>query len=102
VKVLDFQYPFSSYTIDSNVTENAFLNKLDIADHENFYRLAELDIRNNLAFMGIKEATEEKTRLLLTGLLKNLGYEEIYITFKPGEFIEEIKFNEEQPNEEAD
>lgn len=99
VKVLDFQYPFSSYKIDSTVTENAFLNKLDIKDHEHFYRLAELDIRNNLSHMGIKEATEEKTRILINGLLKNLGYEEIYIRFKPGEFIEELKLMEEEKND---
>lgn len=99
VKVLDFQYPFSSYKIDSTVTENAFLNKLDIKDHEHFYQLAELDIRNNLSHMGIKEATEEKTRILIVGLLKNLGYEEIYIRFKPGEFIEELKLTEEEKND---
>ncbi|MFI5220046.1 MAG: DUF4230 domain-containing protein [Bacteroidia bacterium] len=96
VKVLDFQYPFSSYKIDSSITENAFLNKLDIKDHEHFYQLAELDIRNNLSHMGIKEATEEKTRNLITGLLKNLGYEEIYIKFKPGKFIEELDLLEEE------
>jgi len=102
VKVLDFQYPFSKYRIDSNVTQDAFLNKLDITDHEHFYQLAELDIRNHLPFMGIKEATEEKTRLLLIGLLKNLGYEEIYITFKPGKFIQEINLTDEQQNDQAD
>jgi hypothetical protein len=98
VKVLIFEYPFSSYKIDSSITENAFLNKLDIQDHEHFYQLAELDIRNNLAFTGIKELTEEKTRILLTGVLKNLGYEEIYIRFKPGEFIEELNLTEEEKN----
>ena len=98
VKVLDFQYPFSTYRIDSSVTENAFLNKMDIKDHEYFYQLAELDIRNNLSRMGIREATEEKTRNLLTGLLKNLGYEEIYIKFRKGPIIEPLKLNDEEDN----
>ena len=99
VKVLDFQYPFSSYVIDSNITENAFLNSLDIKDHEHFYQLAELDIRNKLSYMGIKEVTEEKTRIMLTGLLKNLGYEDIYIKFKQGKFIEELNLTEEEKND---
>lgn len=90
VEVLDFSYPFSRYEIDSTVTRNAFLNKMDVLDHEKFYMMAELDIRNNLKYTGIKTATEQKTRLMMEGLLKNLGYEEIYITFKDGVFIEEV------------
>ena len=93
VQVLDFSYPFSTYKIDSTITKNTFLNQIDILDHERFYMMAELDIRNNLKYTGIKEATETKTRLLMEGLLKNLGYEEIYITFKEGELIQEIAFD---------
>lgn len=87
VKVLDFQYPFSKFRIDTNITENAFLNTLDVTDYENFYQLAQLDIWDHLSDMGIQKATEDKTRILLTGLLKNLGYEEIYIHFKEGKLI---------------
>ena len=95
VQVLDFSYPFSSYKIDSTVTRNAFLNTIDILDHERFYMMAELDIRNNLKYYGIKKATEEKTRVMMEGLLKNLGYEEIHITFKEGELIKEIVLENE-------
>lgn len=93
VQVLDFSYPFSTYKIDSTITQNKFLNRIDILDHERFYMLAELDIRNNLKYTGIREATEIKTRLMMEGLLKNLGYEEIYINFKKGELIKEIDFD---------
>jgi hypothetical protein len=99
VRVLDFQFPFSSYRIDSSITENAFLNKMDIKDHEHFYQLAELDIRNNLSHMGIRQATEDKTRILLTGLLKNLDYDEIYIKFKKGPIIEPLKLTQGDDNE---
>ena len=91
VEVLNFSYPFSTYQIDSSVTRNAFLNKLDVMDHEKFYMLAELDIRNNLQYTGVKESTENNTRLLLEGILKNLGYREIFITFKEGELITPIE-----------
>lgn len=93
VQVLDFSYPFSTYKIDSTITRNKFLNRIDILDHERFYMMAELDIRNNLKYTGIKEATEIKTRLMMEGLLKNLGYEEIYISFKSGELIKEVEFD---------
>lgn len=91
VEVLNFSYPFSTYKIDSSVTRNAFLNKLDVMDHEKFYMMAELDIRNNLKYTGVKESTENNTRLLMEGILKNLGYQEIYITFKEGELITQIE-----------
>ena len=93
VEVLDFSYPFSSFKIDSAITRNKFLNRMDILDHERFYMMAELDIRNNLQYTGIRQATETKTRLMMESLLKNLGYEEIYITFKEGELIKEIEFD---------
>lgn len=92
VEILDFSYPFSTYKIDSSITRNTFLNKIDITDHENFYLLAELDIRNNLQYTGVKESTETNTRVLIEGILKNLGYQEIYISFKKGQLIEPIQF----------
>jgi len=90
VEVINFSYPFKHFKIDESITDDKFLNQIDIFDQENFYRLAELDIRNNLKYTGIKEATEQKTRLLMEGLLKNLGYEEIYISFKEGQLITEV------------
>lgn len=88
VEVINFSYPFEEFKIDESITDSRkFLNKIDIFDQEDFYRQAESDIRNNLPYTGIIKATEDKTRLLLTGLLKNLGYEEIYITFQQGPLI---------------
>lgn len=95
VEVINFSYPFKHFKIDESITENAFLNKIDIFDQENFYRLAEKDIRNNLKYTGLQRATETKTRLMMEGLLKNLGYTEIYISFKEqGELIPEVELTE--------
>lgn len=95
VEVLDFSYPFDRYRIDSTITQNKFLNKIDVLDHEQFYMMAELDIRNNLKYTGIKEATQSKTRILLEGLLKNLDYEEVYVTFRDGQLIQPISLDYE-------
>jgi len=98
VEVINFSYPFKLFDIDESITQDKFLNDIDIYDQENFYRLAEIDIRNNLKYTGIQKATEEKTRLLMEGLLKNLGYEEIYISFKAsGQLIPEVEMNETEP-----
>lgn len=82
IEVLDFQYPFDKFRIDSAITSNAFLNRFDIVDYEEFYRMAELDIRENLQYTGIIQQTRQNTDRLLRSLLDNLGYEEIYISFK--------------------
>lgn len=87
VEVLDFQYPFQKFVVDSTLLDDSWINRFDIIDFEEFYRRAELDIRENLQYTGIVEVTENKTRLMLEGLLKNLGYEAIFIDFKQSEHL---------------
>lgn len=91
VKVLDFNYPFEEFKVDEDISDDDFLNRITIYDQEEFYREAELDIRQNLEYTGIVEATEQKTRLMMTGLLKNMGYDAIFITFKEGQFLEQLE-----------
>lgn len=85
VEVLDFQYPFNKFRIDSAITGNAFLNRFDIVDYEEFYRMAELDIRENLQYTGVIQQTRKNTERMMRGLLENLGYDEIYINFREQE-----------------
>ena len=93
VRVLDFSYPFQSFKIDKHIFDDSYRNRFEIVDYETFYRKAEIDIRDHLVFMGIKEDTETKTRLMMQALLQNLGYTEIYITFKEGVFVETLNPN---------
>ena len=96
VEVLDCRYPLEEFKIDSAITDNAFLNRLGIVDMENFYRQAELDIRENLQYTGIIERTQVNTTRMMKGLLQNLGYEEIYISFKEvDELFKPIKVGKE-------
>lgn len=81
VEVVDFQYPFQKFVVDSVLLNDAWINRFDIIDFEQFYREAELDIRNNLQYTGIIDVTQDKTRLLVSSILKNLGYEAIFIDF---------------------
>lgn len=84
VEVINFSYPFSDFRIDSALLDNGIFAKITVEDLEEFYRQAELDIRKQMEHMGIIEATENKTRQMLEMLLRSLGYEEIYITFRKG------------------
>lgn len=85
VEVLDFQYPFDKFVVDSTILKDSWVNRFDVIDYEEFYRKAELDIREQLQYTGIVSATQDKTKLMMEGLLKNLGYEAIFISFKETE-----------------
>lgn len=97
VEVLNFSYPAERFRMDKEISDNAFLNQLTIEDYEYFFRQAELDIRQNLQYLGLIEATEEKTIALMQKMLNLLGYREIYISFKKGPIIEEVKLEAEEP-----
>jgi hypothetical protein len=88
IEVINFSYPPASFVEDSLISDpKVFLNKINIRDQEEFFRLAELDIRENLRYIGIVRTTQNHTRQLFQILLASLGYEEIYITFKSDELI---------------
>lgn len=95
IEVLDFVYSFEDYRIDSILSDNDILNKIDVIDQEDFFRKAEVDIRKHLKYMGITEQTKENTRKMIEGMLKNLGYEEIYITFtESDDLIQQIPIDQ--------
>jgi hypothetical protein len=88
IEVINFSYPPASFMEDSLISDpKVFLNKIDIRDQEEFFRLAELDIRENLRYIGIVRTTQNHTRQLFQVLLGSLGYEEIYISFKSDDLI---------------
>jgi len=91
VEVINFSYPAESFEKIELLTSNAFSTKINLEDQENFFQEAEMDIRNNLKYMGVVETTQEKTRIMLRAMLLNLGYTEIYIDFKEGKLIPEIE-----------
>jgi hypothetical protein len=92
VKVVDFIYPFDQYEIDYSITSNAFANRITLQQHEELYRQAEVEIRRLLPSMGIREAAERNTRQMMEKLLTNLGFTEIYVTFKVGDFVDQVPF----------
>ena len=91
IEVLNFSYPPESFEKIELLTYDAFSTRINIEDQEHFFREAEIDIRNNLKYMGIVETTQQKTRIMLEAMLRNLGYTEIYISFKEGKLIPEVE-----------
>jgi hypothetical protein len=91
VQVINFSYPAESFKKIELLSSETFSSKINLEDQENFFQEAEMDIRNNLKYMGVIETTQQKTRILLEAMLRNLGYTEIYIDFKEGKLIPEVK-----------
>jgi hypothetical protein len=84
VEILNFSYPIEKVVIDESITEDAFMNKFSVKDYDNILEEAELKIREVIPYLGIEDATKQKTRALLETLLRSLGYTEIYLEFKEG------------------
>ena len=96
IEIINFSYPPEDFVMDTRISKNRFANKISIMDQEEFFRRAELDIRNNLEYMGIVETTQDKTRAMLSVLLKSLDYEEVYIEFESDELvIDKVPLEEE-------
>ncbi|MEM6737951.1 MAG: DUF4230 domain-containing protein [Bacteroidota bacterium] len=87
IEVINFSYPPQEFELDTRISKDKFLNNITVFDQEEFFRRAEIDIRNNLQYMGIVETTQEHTRSMLIVMLKSLGYKEIYIEFESDELI---------------
>jgi hypothetical protein len=96
VEVINFSYPFARFRIDSTLLDNGLFARISISDMEEFFRMAEKDIRAQLPYMGITESTETKTRQMMESLLKSLGYVDIYIHFRKGPLIAKVNLNEPQ------
>ncbi len=84
VEILNFSYPIEKVVINESISEDAFMNKFSIKDYDNILEDAELKIRALIPYLGIEDATKQKTRVLLETLLHSLGYTEIYLEFKDG------------------
>lgn len=84
VEILNFSYPIDQVVIDSTISDNAFLNKFTIKEYDQILEDAELKIRDAIPYLGIEEATKQKTRSLLETLLRGLGYTEIFLEFQEG------------------
>ena len=88
IEVINFSYPPESFMEDTLVSQpNRFLNNIRLEDQEEFFRQAEMDIRESLPFMGLVKSGQDHTRKLMHTLLKSLGFKEIYITFKSDDLL---------------
>lgn len=103
IEVINFSYPPSGFIEDSLISNpKVFLNKINLEDQEEFFRLAELDIRANLPYMGLVKTTQDHTRKMFRLLLSSLGYTEIYISFKSDDLtFSQVNLKATQPVPEA-
>ena len=90
VEILNFSYPIDKVQIDSTLSENRFLNKFSLKEYDEILEKSELSIRDVIPYLGIEEATKEKTRIMLNALLRGLGYTEIFLEFRDGLLLDGV------------
>jgi hypothetical protein len=96
IEVINFSFPPEDFIEDSLVSNpKKFLNSINLDDQETFFRLAEMDIRDQLPFMGLVQTSQNHARKLMFTLLKSFEFEEIYIRFKSDSLkIRQIEFQD--------
>lgn len=83
IEVVNFSYPPDSFIADTLISNpRRFLNSINLEDQETFFRMAEMDIRDHLPFMGLVESSQNHARKLMQTVLKSFDFEEIYIQFE--------------------
>lgn len=92
VRVISFSYPADQFK-ESPYSKDFTFNKISVVEKEELFRDAELDIRSSLKYMDIRKTTEDKTRVFFEALLRSMGYTTVFIEFKDGELISELKLN---------
>lgn len=103
VEILNFSYPAESFQIDPVISDyKPPLNQFGIDELDDLFRQGEKDIRDNFKYFGVRKTVEEKTRLLLTKLLKQLGFEEVNISFEEPAAKNELSTTDPVKDEEID
>lgn len=96
VEILNFSYPPDKFEVDPQLSSQK--SKLSIEDIETFSRMAELEIRRDLHFLGMEKTAQERTRLFLHQLLHNMGYEDVVLEFE-NQSLEKAQYFQETLNE---
>ncbi len=83
VRVVNFSYPAEAMQLNRQASHlRTLFSRITVEEQEELFREAERDIRHSLQYLGLVKATQQQTRALLSALLHNLGYTEVYIRFK--------------------
>lgn len=84
IEVMNFSYPAEKFEPDDYYSAaNSRWNDFSYAEQDELFRQAQVAIMKSIPYLGITESAEQRTRQLLKGLLRRMGYEEIYIDFRP-------------------
>lgn len=83
VQVINFSYPAERFFIDTIITDygEGTGNRLTIDEIDAVYREAETQIKKTLSYMHLEKSAQEKTRMVVEELCKNIGFRIITIEF---------------------
>lgn len=84
VQVTNFSYPAEDFKVDLDVTDidAEKMNKRLVQSIDKLYQASEMEIWRRLDQLGIHKTVETRTEILVTKILENMGFDEVYISFK--------------------
>lgn len=80
VEIMNFSYPPDKFVVDPILSSEK--PRLNIEDIEIFSRIAELQIRRDLHFLGMEKTARERTRTFLKTLFLSMGFEQVFLSFE--------------------
>ncbi len=84
IEWIHFSYPAEKFRPDPYYSDdNRRWNEFSFEEKDALFREAEIAIINSIPYLGITQTAEERTRQLMTALLRRMGFEEVYIEFAP-------------------
>jgi hypothetical protein len=84
VQVMNFSYPAEKFEVDKDISDFDLekISRKNAYKLDKIYQSAELQIWEQIDEIGMHKTVEEKTEKLIRHILENLGFTEVYITFK--------------------
>jgi hypothetical protein len=83
VEVISFNYPPESIREIKEYTHlHTFDNRITAGDMDQMLQQAQDQVMEGINHLDIRRVTEDKMRNLLTGLLRQEGFEQVFVTFR--------------------
>jgi len=82
VEITNFNYPAEEFETIDKYSDAGFWNRFSVDEKDKIYQFGETEIKKSLTKLDLIKETEKNTRLFLKNLLKQMGFNEIYIHFK--------------------
>ncbi len=81
-RIISLEIPAESFRINEEYTRDHYFSELTGEDMDNFYRQAEVEVRQEVGRMNLEAMVKEKTELFLRQFLSNAGFFNVTFSYQ--------------------